>query len=41
MSVMGLFFVFIASVAGWWLVRQGVLQSPWLEEGRVVRFPSR
>lgn len=39
MSVMGLFFIFIASVAGWWLVRQGVLQSPWLEEGEVANFP--
>lgn len=39
MSVMGLFFVFIASVAGWWLVRQGVLRQPWLEEGGVSDFP--
>jgi cytochrome c oxidase subunit 3 len=39
MSVMGLLFVLIASVAGWWLVRQGILQSPWLEEGRIADLP--
>jgi cytochrome c oxidase subunit III len=38
MSVMGLFFVFIATIAAWWLVRQGVTQSPWLEEGEVTGF---
>lgn len=40
MSVMGLFFVFIASVAVMWLWRQGVLHSPWLEEGEVTQYPS-
>ncbi len=39
MSVMGLFFVLIASVAVWWLARQGVLRSPWLEEGEIADFP--
>lgn len=38
MSVMGLFFVFIASIALVWLVRQGVTQSPWLEEGEVAQY---
>jgi cytochrome c oxidase subunit 3 len=37
---MGLFFLFIASVAGMWLWRQGVLQSPWLEEGEATQYPS-
>jgi cytochrome c oxidase subunit 3 len=45
MSVMGLFFTFIASVAATWLWRQGVMQSPWLEEGEVANYsgpaPSR
>jgi cytochrome c oxidase subunit 3 len=39
MSAIGLVFLFIASIAGWWLVRQGVLQSPWLEDGRIVGPP--
>ncbi|HMK91095.1 MAG TPA: cytochrome c oxidase subunit III [Methylocystis sp.] len=39
MSVMGLFFVFIASVAVLYLARQGVMQSPWLEEGEVATHP--
>ncbi len=39
MSVMGLFFILIASIAAVWLARQGVMQSPWLEEGEVVEFP--
>lgn len=39
MSVMGLFFIFIASVAVLWLARQGVMQSPWLEEGEVAQYP--
>jgi cytochrome c oxidase subunit 3 len=38
MSVMGLFFVFIASIAGGWLVRQGVFQSSWLEEGQIAEL---
>jgi cytochrome c oxidase subunit 3 len=36
MSVMGLFFVLIASGAVLWLVRQGVMESPWLEEGEAA-----
>jgi cytochrome c oxidase subunit 3 len=36
MSVMGLFFVVIASIALLWLARQGVMGSPWLEEGEIV-----
>jgi len=36
MSVMGLFFLLIASIALLWLARQGVTQSPWLEEGEDV-----
>jgi cytochrome c oxidase subunit 3 len=39
MSVMGLFFVLIASIALWWLVRQGVLQSSFAEEGEIADFP--
>lgn len=39
MSVMGLFFIFIASVAAFWLWRQGVMQSPWLEEGEISKYP--
>lgn len=39
MSVMGLFFIFIASVAVGYLWREGVLQSPWLEEGEVAQYP--
>jgi cytochrome c oxidase subunit 3 len=36
MSVIGLVFVTIASIAAWWLVRQGILESPWLDEGAVA-----
>jgi cytochrome c oxidase subunit 3 len=36
MSVIGLVFVTIASIVGWWLVRQGILDAPWLEEGTVA-----
>jgi cytochrome c oxidase subunit 3 len=38
MSVMGLFFIFIFSVAILWLARQGVMESPWLEEGEVAHY---
>jgi cytochrome c oxidase subunit 3 len=41
MSVMGLFFVLIASIAATWLWRQGVLQAPWLQEGEVAAYPGR
>ncbi|MFO1125608.1 MAG: cytochrome c oxidase subunit 3 [Methylocystis sp.] len=40
MSVMGLFFIFIFSFAILWLARQGVLESPWLEEGDVAQYRS-
>jgi cytochrome c oxidase subunit 3 len=39
MSVMGLFFVLIASIALWWLIKQGVLRSSFAEEGEIVDFP--
>jgi cytochrome c oxidase subunit III len=35
MSVMGVFFLFIASVAVSWLWREGVTEPPWLEGGPV------
>ncbi|TLG75585.1 cytochrome c oxidase subunit 3 [Methylocystis sp. B8] len=38
MSVMGLFFIFIFTVAILWLARQGVMESPWLEEGEVAHY---
>jgi cytochrome c oxidase subunit 3 len=41
MSVMGLFFVLIAATAGVWLARQGVMQSPWLEEGEFPKYSER
>jgi cytochrome c oxidase subunit 3 len=41
MSVMGLFFILIFSVALSWLWRQGVMQSPWLEEGEVAALRGR
>jgi cytochrome c oxidase subunit 3 len=36
MSVMGLFFLFIASVVVFWLRREGVMSANWLEEGETV-----
>lgn len=39
MSVMGLFFILIASVALGWLARQGVLRSSFAEEGEIADFP--
>lgn len=38
MSVMGLFFIFIFSLALLWLARQGVFESHWLEEGEVAHY---
>jgi len=38
MSVMGLFFVFIASMSVLWLWRQGVMSEDWLEEGDVANY---
>lgn len=40
MSVMGLFFLFIASIAVWRLAQEGVLRSPWLEEGEFTKLPA-
>jgi cytochrome c oxidase subunit III len=37
MSVMGLFFIFVASIAVLYLWREGVLESPWLQEGEIPR----
>jgi cytochrome c oxidase subunit 3 len=39
MSVMGLFFVLIASIALGWLARQGVLRPSFAEEGEIADFP--
>jgi cytochrome c oxidase subunit III len=36
MSVMGLFFLFIASIVLLWLAREGVMSANWLEEGESV-----
>lgn len=41
MSVMGVFFILIASVAAMWLWRQGVMQAPWLDEGEAATYPGR
>jgi len=41
MSVMGLFFVFIASVVVLWLAREGVMSANWLEEGETVGVAKR
>src|SRR5208283_4611072 len=35
----GLFFILIASIALWWLARQGVLRSSFAEEGEIADFP--
>jgi cytochrome c oxidase subunit 3 len=36
MSVIGIFFLFLASTTVFWLARQGVMSSRWLEEGESV-----
>jgi cytochrome c oxidase subunit 3 len=41
MSVMGLFFLFIASVVVLWLAREGVMSANWLEEGETVGLAKR
>jgi len=41
MSVMGIFFILIASTTVVWLWRQGVLEAPWLEEGEVAACAGR
>jgi cytochrome c oxidase subunit III len=38
MSLMGLYFVGVASVAVWWLWREGVTVSPWLQEGEIPAY---
>jgi cytochrome c oxidase subunit III len=38
MSVMGLYFLFVASVAVWWLWREGVTAAPWLQEGEIPAY---
>jgi cytochrome c oxidase subunit III len=38
MSVMGLFFLCIFSVAALWLWGEGVTESPWLQEGEMPAF---
>ncbi|WP_424360702.1 cytochrome c oxidase subunit 3 [Methylocystis parvus] len=40
MSVMGLFFIFVFSVALAYLWREGVLDAPWLKEGEVAAYRS-
>jgi len=40
MSVMGLFFIFVASVVVLWLAREGVMSANWLEEGETAGAPS-
>jgi cytochrome c oxidase subunit III len=39
MSVMGIYFIFIATTAVVWLWRQGVMRAPWLEEGEIAAYP--
>ena len=41
MSVMGIFFLFIASVVVLWLAREGVMRADWLEEGEAVGVAKR
>lgn len=38
MSVMGLFFIFIFSIALAYLWREGVLDAPWLKEGEIAAY---
>jgi cytochrome c oxidase subunit 3 len=38
MSVMGIYFLFVAAVAVSWLWREGVTESPWLQEGEVPAY---
>jgi cytochrome c oxidase subunit III len=38
MSVMGLFFVFVFSIALAYLWREGVLDAPWLKEGEIAAY---
>jgi len=38
MSVMGVFFIFVGSVAVLWLWREGVMDSHWLQEGEISAY---
>jgi cytochrome c oxidase subunit III len=38
MSVMGLYFLLVASVAVWWLWREGITAAPWLQEGEIPAY---
>lgn len=39
MSVILVFLLVIAGVAGWWLSNQRIMSKPWLEQGSVAAFP--
>lgn len=39
MSVVIVFLLVIAGIAGWWLSQQRLMSKPWLEEGSVAAFP--
>ncbi|WP_363345685.1 cytochrome c oxidase subunit 3 [Methylocystis echinoides] len=41
MSLMGPFFILIASLAALWLWREGVTEAPWLHEGELPSYRSR
>lgn len=40
MSVMGVYFLFVAAIAIGWLWREGVTESPWLEDGEIPAYRS-
>lgn len=39
MSVILVFLLVVAGVAGWWLSNQRIMSKPWLEQGSVAAFP--
>jgi cytochrome c oxidase subunit 3 len=39
MSVVLVFLLVVAGVAGWWLSNQRIMSKPWLEQGSVAAFP--
>ncbi|MEP9390198.1 cytochrome c oxidase subunit 3 [Mesorhizobium sp. KR9-304] len=39
MSVILVFLLVIAGVAGWWLSNQRIMSKPWLEQGSVAAYP--
>jgi cytochrome c oxidase subunit III len=39
MSVILVFLLVIACIAGWWLSQQRLMSKPWLEQGSVAAFP--